>query len=88
MDRHILKVLEEIREQYRTTNALLQRLVLQTLTVDAADGELPGGTKLTVQSIAELEKLSTDVQDSDVRGKLVWPHRAVHIVVLLLLRLQ
>ena len=36
MDRDILKVLEEIREQYRTTNTLLPRLVLPRLAVDAA----------------------------------------------------
>ena len=33
--------------------------------------ELPGGLKIPMQSVHELECLSGEVEDSDVRGKLV-----------------
>ena len=71
MDRHILKVLEELREQNRTIITLLQRQLAQSLP-PAATEELPGGLKLPVQSVQELQRLNTEVDDSDVRGTMVW----------------
>jgi len=41
------------------------------------DTEMPGGLEIPAQSVAALEKLSTGVEDLDVRGRLVRPHPAV-----------
>jgi len=70
MDRHILKALEELREQNKTIITLLQRQLAHSLP-QAATEELPGGLKLPVQSVQELQRLNAEVDDSDIRGTLV-----------------
>jgi len=81
MERHIVRVLEELREQNRTIITLLQRQLAQSLSQEV-DDNLPGGLKVPVQSIQELERLSTEADDSDVRGKLVQSYYMFTVILL------
>ena len=81
MERHIVRVLEELREQNRTIITLLQRQLAQSLSQEV-DDQLPGGLKLPLQSIQELERLSAEADDTDVRGKLVQSYYIVTVTVI------
>jgi len=74
MERRILVVLEELREQNGTTISLLQQLLSRSLSsvhTEDTDCNLPGGLVIPVQSVQELDRLNSEVADSDISGKLV-----------------
>jgi len=70
IERHTLTVMEELREQNRTTISLLQQLLARSATC-GEDCELPGGLVVPVQTLDEIDRLNAECADSDVRGKLV-----------------
>jgi len=43
--------------------------------------ELPGGLKIPMQSVQELECLIVEVEDSDVRGKLVQFYYSILLMI-------
>lgn len=72
MERHTLTVLEELRDQNRTIISLLHQLLSRSLVNGQdADGELPSGLVIPVQNVEELDRLNSEVADSDIRAKLV-----------------
>jgi len=74
MERRILVVLEELREQKGITISLLQQLLSRSLSnvhAEDTDCNLPGGLVIPVHNVQELDHLNSEVADSDISGKLV-----------------
>jgi len=71
MTRRVISLLEELKVLVQPS-LLLQQQLLTNQSTGVANASIKDDFAIPLMTLQQLQKLETDCQDRDMRGKLVW----------------